>query len=314
MNIVFAGTPEIAAHCLEALLNSEHNIVAVYTQPDRPAGRGKKLTPSPVKVLAEQHNLPVLQPETLKTPDASETLNAFNADVMVVVAYGLILPEALLNIPAHGCVNVHTSLLPKYRGAAPVQHAILNNEKQTGVTIMQLDKGCDTGPILAQAACDISPEDTTASLLEKLTHLGSETLLNTLSALASDEVSPQPQDDSLATHAHKIKKTDACIDWTQAAEKIDCLVRAYLPWPVVYSFIENERIRVLKAKAVSQSSQETPGTILDVTPEHIQVATGKGRINLEMIQFPGKNPMTIRDVLNGHTDLFQAGSCFHDES
>lgn len=303
MNIIFAGTPDIAAHCLNALLQSSHQVKAVYTQPDRQAGRGKKLTPSPVKLLAQAHDIPVYQPEKL-------TELSMDADIMVVVAYGLILPEKVLHAPKLGCLNVHTSLLPQYRGAAPMQAAILNGETLTGVSIMQLDKGCDTGPILLQKTCAISPDDTSETLLSKLTLIGAQALLDTLEAIDKGTAHATPQDKSQATYAPKIDKKDGALDWSQSAQQLDYAIRAYQPWPLAYAFLHENRINILKAKPLSQTTQAKPGTIIAVTKQGITVATGQGVLHIEAVQLPSKKPMPISALLNGHPDFFQAGMVF----
>lgn len=304
MNIIFAGTPDIAATCLQALLNSEHTVVAVYTQPDRPKGRGKKLQPSPVKTLALEHNIPVEQPEKLAA------LSKIEADVMVVIAYGLLLPEAVLQTPKYGCINVHASLLPNYRGAAPVQHSILNGDKQTGVTIMQMDAGMDTGPILQQAPCDISNDDTSETLLNKLAIIGSNALLSTLQQI--DTINPTPQDNTLASHAKKINKTDAQIDWSKPAEQIARAIRAYQPWPVAYSDLGETRIRFFDGQAINGANNTTPGEILALNNDSLDIACGSGVLRVSTLQLPGKKPMPLHEILNGHPNLFTPGMCFYE--
>ncbi len=309
MNIIFAGTPDIAASCLQTLLDSEHNVIAVYTQPDRPKGRGKKLQASPVKNLALKHNITVLQPQTLKTPDAVKAIANFQADIMVVVAYGLILPEEILQTPTYGCINVHTSLLPKYRGPAPVQQAILNDDKETGVTIMQMDAGLDTGGILQQQTCAISNEDTTQTLLHKLAKIGGEALLNTLKQM--HQIKPAPQDESAASYAAKISKSDAEINWSQTAQQIACTIRAYQPWPVAFSHIEDTRIRFFDASVVNSANQETPGEIIAVNTDSIDIACGNKLLRVKTLQLPGKKPMPAHEIINGHPNLFTPGTCFY---
>lgn len=305
MNIIFAGTPEIAAVCLSALLDSSHQVIAVYTQPDRAAGRGKKLTPSPVKLIAQSHNLPIFQPEKL-------TGLEMPADLMVVVAYGLILPVSVLNAPRLGCINLHTSLLPKYRGAAPMQHAILNGETQTGVSVMQLDKGCDTGPVLLQETCEISETDTTETLLKKLTVLGAKALLQTLDDLEQGRALATPQDHTKTSYAKKIEKLAGCIDWNLSAQAIHRAVRAYQPWPLAHTFIHSDRFNILGASVLDTPSKAAPGTILSVSKAGVYVATGQGQLRLEIIQLSGKKPMAVAALLNGRPQFFQAGMIFHD--
>jgi methionyl-tRNA formyltransferase len=302
LNIIFAGTPDIAATCLQALLNSEHNVVAVYTQPDRPKGRGKKLQPSPVKVLAMKHNISVEQPERL------QTLGDYEADVMVVVAYGLLLPENVLQTPQHGCINVHASLLPKYRGAAPVQHSILNGDAETGISIMQMDAGMDTGPILQQASCTIEAHDTSETLLAKLALLGSETLLSTLEKF--DSIKAVPQNNALASYAHKIKKQDAKIDWSKPAIEIALAIRAYQPWPVAFSDIFDMRVRFFDGQAVPSDRPQNPGEILAINHDNLDIACGDGLLRVSLLQLPGKKVMPLQEILNGHPELFTPGMHF----
>ncbi len=309
MKIIFAGTPDIAATCLQALLNSEHDVVAIYTQPDRPQGRGKKLSPSPVKTLAIKHNIDLQQPTSLKAPEEKATLKQYEADVMVVIAYGLILPADILNIPRYGCINIHTSLLPQYRGPAPVQHSILKGDTQTGVTLMQMDSGLDTGPILQQRTCDIANNDTTETLLNKLALLGSETLLSTLKNIGS--IKATPQDTSRVSYAGKINKVDAMIDWSRSAEEIDRAIRAYQPWPIAFSDIDHVRIRFFDARVLKQTSAGMPGEIVAINDNSLDIACGKNILRVTTLQLPNKKPMSVRDIINGHPDLFMLGTCFH---
>ena len=310
LSIIFAGTPEFAAHHLQALINSEHHIAAVYTQPDRPAGRGKKLTPSPVKMLAQEHQLPVEQPETLKAPEAQQVLANYRADVMIVVAYGLLLPEAVLNTPSYGCLNVHGSILPRWRGAAPIQRAIEAGDSQSGVTIMQMDKGLDTGAMLLKSWCDIDPQETSASLHDKLMTLGAPALLSTLEQLEQQQLRPEVQDDSQACYAEKIRKEEACIDWQQPAATIDRAIRAFNPFPVAYSFLNNERIKVYQAELTHSTTSADAGEIVEVTEQGITVACGDHGLRLQTLQIPGKKAMSVKQLLNGYADRFQIGQCF----
>lgn len=312
MNIVFAGTPDIAATCLQALLDAQHNVVAVYTQPDRPKGRGKHCQASPVKALAEKHGIAVYQPLSLKGEAEQAVFKSLDADIMVVVAYGLIIPKAILNAPKWGCINAHTSLLPKYRGAAPVQRAILHGETHTGVSIMQMDAGVDTGPVLMSLDCAIEKEDTSETLLEKLSALAARALLTTLSAFIAGDVKPLPQDPALASHAAKLTKEEAEIQWKNEATSIERAIRAYQPWPVAYSFLNNERVRILSATVVQSNAHPTPGEILAVSKQGLDVATGDGILRITRMQLPGKKIMSITDILNGHADLLALGACFHD--
>ncbi len=325
LRIIFAGTPEFAAHHLQVLLNSSHQIVAVYTQPDRPAGRGKKLTPSPVKTLALTHELPVFQPVSLKNSEVQAELSEHNADVMVVVAYGLLLPKAVLEIPRYGCLNVHGSLLPRWRGAAPIQRAILGDEvengisdnatgdSETGVTIMQMDVGLDTGDMLYKSACDIKPDETTASLHDKLMQLGGPALLATLEQVQQGQLQPEPQDNTQATYAEKITKQEAQIDWSNPATLIERKIRAYNPFPVAYTFLNGKRLKIYKATLVNFSdSEKTPGDIIAFNEEGVVVACGDGALALQQLQLPGKKSMSIAELMNGYSDLFSVGNYFGD--
>lgn len=314
LNIIFAGTPDFAARHLQALLDSEHNIVAVYTQPDRPAGRGKKLTASPVKVAAEQAGIPVLQPQSLRNEAAQQQLAALNADIMIVVAYGLILPQAVLDAPRLGCINVHGSLLPRWRGAAPIQRAIWAGDQHTGVTIMQMDKGLDTGAMLHTARLPIEPTDTSASLYEKLANIGPQALLDSLDAIASGRAQPEQQDDTQANYAEKLSKEEARIDWQQPAAHIERCVRAFNPWPFSYFMVGEHNIKVWQSEVVADSpelihnSQLAPGTIIQANKTGIDVATGNGVLRLLSLQVPGKKAMSCQDILNARKDWFQVGS------
>ncbi|WKE65695.1 methionyl-tRNA formyltransferase [Gallaecimonas kandeliae] len=306
LRIVFAGTPDFAARHLASLLDSQHQVVAVFTQPDRPAGRGKKLTPSPVKVLAEQHNIPVHQPQSLKKPEGQLELAQYQADVMVVVAYGLILPQAVLDMPRLGCLNVHGSLLPRWRGAAPIQRAIWAGDLETGVTIMQMDKGLDTGAMLAKASLPITATDTSASLYDKLAELGPKALLETLDQL--EGLKAEPQDDSQANYAEKLSKEEAQIDWHQGAAFIERSVRAFNPWPVSHFQYQDQSIKVWQAQVLDQQSDKAPGTVLAASKAGIDVATGDGVLRITQLQLPNKKAMAAADVLNARQDWFQAGT------
>ncbi len=307
LRIVFAGTPDFAARHLASLLASRHDVVAVFTQPDRPAGRGKKLTPSPVKVLAEQHGLPVHQPKSLRQEEAQAELAQYQADVMVVVAYGLILPQAVLDLPRLGCLNVHGSLLPRWRGAAPIQRAIWAGDQETGVTIMQMDQGLDTGAMLQKASLPILASDTSASLYEKLAQLGPQALLETLDALAGGSARAQAQDDSQANYADKLSKDEACIQWHQDAAFIERCVRAFNPWPVCYFQHQDQSIKVWASEVLTQTCDAAPGTIVAAGKDGLDVATGQGVLRLTQVQLPGKKAMAMADVLNARGDWFQAG-------
>lgn len=310
LRIIFAGTPDFAARHLDALLSSAHQIVGVFTQPDRPAGRGKKLMPSPVKVLAEAHNIPVFQPATLRQAENQQLVADLNADVMVVVAYGLILPQAVLAMPRLGCINVHGSLLPRWRGAAPIQRSLWAGDAETGVTIMQMDVGLDTGAMLSKLACAIAAEDTSATLYNKLADLGPQGLLDTLQQLASGRAQPEIQNESLATYAEKLSKEEARIDWSLSAIQLERCIRAFNPWPMSWLEIDGQPVKIWSASVITAMTDAQPGTILSVSKQGIQVATGEGILNLESLQPAGKKAMTAQDLLNSRREWFEPGTVF----
>lgn len=304
MKIIFAGTPEISAAVLQTLLNAKYNIVACLTQPDRPQGRGLKLTPSPVKVTALNANIPVLQPLSLKNADVQQELKECAADLMIVLAYGLILPQAVLDIPPLGCINIHASILPRWRGAGPIQHAILAGDQETGITIMQMDAGMDTGDMLATYPCKISNTDNSGDLLQKLTALAQTSILDSLTKLQAGTLHRTKQDDSLATYAYKIDKQQALIDWDNSAINIDRAIRAYNPWPVAFTNFGADTIRIWKAEVADQkTSSAAPGTIIITDKQGIQVNTGNGVIRLLTLQFPGKKPLPASDICHAHAEL-----------
>mgnify|MGYP003641929135 FL=1 len=331
LRIVFAGTPDFAATHLHALIASEHDIVGVYSQPDRPAGRGKKLQPSPVKQLALQHHLPVLQPLNFKTPASVEQLAALNADVMIVVAYGLILPNVVLDTPKYGCLNVHASLLPRWRGAAPIQRCIEAGDKLTGITIMQMDVGLDTGDMLSKVTTGILSDDTGGSLHDRLAAMGPPVLLETLHQLEAGTLMPEKQNNALANYAHKLTKEEALIDWQQPADELALRVRAFNPFPMAYTLLGSERIRVLAATSLTTntlqpangaegaaegaeaamtpappgSSGSVPGTIVTVSHEGLDIACAEGLLRLTRVQLAGKKPMNVAHIINGQPQLFQ---------
>lgn len=310
LNIVFAGTPDFAAAHLQALLGSEHNIVAVYTQPDRPAGRGKKLTASPVKQLAEQHAIPVYQPATLRNEDAQAELTALNADVMVVVAYGLLLPKAVLDTPKFGCLNVHGSILPRWRGAAPIQRAVWAGDRETGVTIMQMDEGLDTGDMLHIATLPIEATDTSATLYHKLAQLGPTALLDTLADLANEKLKPIKQDDAQANYAKKLSKEEALIDWQDDAAHIERCVRAFNPWPMSHFTVMENTIKVWESEVVENTTNAEAGTVLQADKHGIVIATGNQALKLISLQPPGKKAMKAHELLNSRREWFEVGSKF----
>ena len=306
LRIIFAGTPDFAARHLQALIESEHQIVGVYSQPDRPAGRGKKLKASEVKECAIAHNLPVFQPSSLKTQDALNELTSLNADIMIVVAYGLILPKAILAAPRLGCLNVHGSILPRWRGAAPIQRAIWAGDEQTGVTIMQMDEGLDTGDMLHISHCPITADDTSASLYTKLAELGPSALIETINKLANDEIVPEPQNDEQANYAKKLSKEEANIDWSMSAVQIERNIRAFNPWPVCFTQMAEQTVKIYQAHVVEQSG--VPGHILSSDKNGIIVACGQHALCITQLQPQGKKPMAINDFLNGRSDWVIPGS------
>lgn len=308
LNIIFAGTPEFAAVALEALVHTSHHIVAVYTQPDRPAGRGLKLTPSAVKTLAVHYKLPVYQPKSLKESHEQEVLASFNADVMVVAAYGLLLPSAVLRLPRLGCINIHPSLLPRWRGAAPIQRTLFAGDTETAVTIMQMDEGLDTGPILLVKPYTLSSDETSQTLHDTLAKIGAQALIESLDLLAQGKISPRAQDNDLATYAHKISKEEALIDWTRPAVELEREIRAFNPWPVAYTTWQSQSLRIWEAKALTDYAHNAvPRTILKASHEGIDVATGVGALRLLRVQLPGGKAMSAADFYNARRDELLPG-------
>lgn len=304
LQVVFAGTPAFGLPCLDAIAQSNHKIKAVYSQPDRPAGRGRKLQASPIKEWALAHAIPVYQPLNFKYPETVAELAALQPDVLIVIAYGLILPRSVLEIPRLGCINVHASLLPRWRGASPIQHAILGGDTVSGVTVMQMDVGMDTGDMLLKAECPITSEDTAGSLHDKLAQLSATPLMATLAALANHEANPEKQDNALTTYAGKINKEDARIQWQQSAFEIDCLVRAYNPWPIAYTAVGEDMLRIHQARATEITCNQKPGTVLQIDRSGLLVATGDKALLIEKIQWPGGKIITLADWLNaGRTQL-----------
>lgn len=322
MRIIFAGTPPFAAAHLEALLTqSEHKLVAVYTQPDRRSGRGKKLHASPVKQVAEQANIPVYQPLTLRNPDEQKILGELNADVMIVAAYGLILPEAVLNLPRLGCINIHASLLPRWRGAAPIERAIIAGDKETGITIMQMDIGLDTGDMLLKESCAIAPRETGDSLREKMITLGKPLLIKAISALADNTLTAEKQDDSQSNYASKIEKHEAQINWADTADLIDAAIRAFTSALACHTFLNEKRIRIVDAAAINKTGKQIAsadaGTIVEVNKNAIAVrcnnvndSSGNNCLEITKVQMPGSKAMDIGALLNGRPEFFKPGDCF----
>jgi len=303
MKIVFAGTPAFAVSSLRAAAR-HHEVVAVYTQPDRPAGRGRGLAPSPVKLEAIARGIPVFQPESLKTPEAQQQLRDLAPDLMVVVAYGLILPKAVLTIPTHGCWNVHASLLPRWRGAAPIQRAIQAGDAETGVCLMQMEAGLDTGPVLLKQHIAIGPNDTGGQLHDRLAALGEQVLSDGLGLLrAGIKPIAQPQPEAGVTYAHKLDKAEARLDWAQDADALARTVRAFNPWPVAEAMLVGERVRIHGAIALDDNQGKAPGTLLAASREGIDIACGQGALRLRVLQREGGKAITAADYLNARRDL-----------
>ena len=308
LRLCFAGTPDFSAAHLSALIAAGHTIDAVYTQPDRPSGRGKKLQPSPVRAVAMAAGLEIKQPASLKTVEAQEELAAMAPDLLVVVAYGLILPQAVLDIPKLGCINVHASLLPRWRGAAPIERALLAGDPVSGVTIMKMDAGLDTGDMLYKQQVEIDSEDDRVSLTDKICEAGKLALLHTLSHFPELSSQAQRQNNSLSTYADKLEKSEFLLQWQESAEKLHRIVRAGLGRAPAFSFINGARLQLLEASVELVESQKTPGTILEISKRGMLIACGDASLLVTRIALPGKKPWTITDLLNSGTDLLQAGS------
>jgi methionyl-tRNA formyltransferase len=301
LKIVFAGTPEFSVPTLRALLDAGYEVCAAYTQPDRPAGRGRKLSPSPVKKTALANDIPVYQPTTLRDAETTRILASHGADVMVVVAYGLLLPSEALHATRIGCVNVHASVLPRWRGAAPIQRAILAGDEESGVTIMRMEEGLDTGPMYLIKRLRLDPRETGATLHDKLAVLGADALLEALPGIVDGRLVPEAQDDALATYAKKLRKEEADVDWGRPAAEIDRTIRAFDPWPVAQTRLRGAVLRLWgSALPGTSTGTEVPGGVLAAGKEGIDVATGEGVLRITRLQPPGKRPMTAAEFLNAH--------------
>ena len=300
LKIIYAGTPEFAATALPALLDSPHQVCAVYTQPDRPAGRGRKLTASPVKQLAQQHDIEVLQPLSLKGEEEQARLAAFGADVMVVAAYGLLLPAAVLDTPPMGCLNIHASLLPRWRGAAPIQRAIEAGDAETGVTIMQMDVGLDTGDMLYKVSTPIHPDDTTATLHDRLAELGAQALLHTLTGLQQGSIQAEGQDEGRACYAKKLHKSEALLDWSLPAAQLARRIMAFNPWPVAQTPLDDKVLRIWQASALEEEGSGVPGEVIRADKQGVLVCCGTGLLRIERLQLPGGKPLSAAEFVNAH--------------
>jgi methionyl-tRNA formyltransferase len=306
--IVFMGTPAPAAATLESLLRGPDHVVGVVTQPDRPVGRGQKTLPSPVRILARDRGIPVLAPQKMKDPGLLEQLRGWAPDVIAVVAYGRILPQVILDLPSKGCINVHYSLLPRHRGAAPMQWALLNGDSVTGVTTMLLVARMDAGPVLLQEKVPIDPWDTTVTLQEKLVPVGAELLLKTIVRLKDGTVTPTEQDEGAATYASMLRKEDGLIDWTNSALEIERRVRAFTPWPSAFTYYEGKLVKIHDARVVDARVLQDPGTIVKTSDGDLWVATGQGLLSVDVLQFEGKNRMSADVLLR--SGRLEPGSCF----
>ena len=311
MRVIFAGTPEFAATHLLSLINDDaQEVVAVYTQPDRPAGRGKRLTSSPVKLLALQYGIPIYQPSSLNNETALSDLAALKADIMIVVAYGLLLPQSVLSIPCYGCINVHASVLPKWRGAAPIQRAIENGDQASGITVIQMDAGLDTGAMLSVSHCNLDENETSASLHNKLALLGSDSLASTLKKIQDQTAVGIAQDSDFSSYANKIKKSEALINWSESAHVIERKVRAYNPFPVTFSMLDGLRIKIWSATVQDKEGSGEVGEIISATARGLEIKCGQHCLLIHELQLPGKARMAVSEVLKSKALLFSRGKIF----
>lgn len=315
LRVIFAGTPDFAAAALESLIAANYNVIAVYTQPDRPAGRGRKLQASPVKQTALQHDIAVYQPQNFKQQETVRELDDLDADVMIVAAYGLILPQAVLDVPKYGCLNIHASILPRWRGAAPIQRAIAAGDTETGITIMQMDAGLDTGDMLLIERCEITATDTGGNLHDRLAALGASSILKVLSKLENGDLTPVKQDNNLANYAHKLNKEEAEIDWSQEVTAIFNHVRAFNPWPVCYTRFNDQTFRIWEAEIAEpgspgQTTAKQFGTIIQASKQGIDIQCGEGVLRILRLQPAGSKAMDVASFINGHARLLPVGTRF----
>ena len=313
LRLCFAGTPAFAAAHLAALLETRHELVTVYTQPDRPSGRGRQLQPSPVKKLAEHHAIPVLQPPSLKSDEQQQLLLSLRPDVLIVVAYGLILPESLLEIPKYGCINMHASLLPRWRGAAPIERAILAGDPETGITIMQMDAGLDTGDILSMETVSIEATDTRLNVEAKLQLAGTTALVRVVNDIEAFRLEARAQDHAKSTYAKKLSKSEALIDWSATATAIDRQVRAGIGRSPAYSFLDQQRLRILEARPLAGTSDAPPGTIIEMRKDAFTVVCSESLLQVFKVQLPGKGATVVTNVLRSRPLLFAPGNVFGAE-
>lgn len=307
LKIIFAGTPDFAVPVLQTLHKTKHDIVMVLTQPDRPSGRGRKVKPSPVKEYALEHELAIYQPKTLKDPEILETLKKTNADLMIVIAYGLIVPKAILNLPKLGCLCVHLSLLPRWRGAAPAQRALLAGDTITGITLFKMDTGIDTGEILLYAALNINKHETTGTLYQRLGELGAKTLLENLPAIETNSLSVETQDEESMTYAVKINKEEANVNWQLSARQIERMIRAFNPWPIAYSTLANQRLRIWQADVIKEFTDATPGMIIGMDKHGIDVACAAGILRITQLQWPGGKQQTAQQAISANNSPLAIG-------
>jgi len=300
LKIIFMGTPDFAVPALTALSTNNYNVVLVVTQPDRPKGRGRRLAPPPVKETALKSGYDIIQPVSIKTREFADTIRKYNPDLFIVVAYGKIIPREILEIPKTGALNIHASLLPKYRGAAPIQWAVINNEEETGVTVMMIDEGLDTGDILFSSKMKIEPWDTSATLHDRLASLGADLIIKTLENIETSILNRVPQDNAKATYAPLLKKSDGHIDWKKSAEMIEAFIRGMTPWPGAFTFHESKRIKIYRAEPIQSDAEEVPGTVLKSFPDELRIATGNGVLLIQEIQGTSGKRLLIKDFIRGY--------------